>query len=296
MKNLIEISREEKKRILSLHENATKRFYLAEQQVIQGGATDPYQYRKTGDKVEYAKKGTENWQVQTNPKGVEAINKLFLKSAPTTPPTSNVNVTGDADNEPNPATTTGTAPTTPTGAAPTTPTGAAPTTPTGAATTGTEPTVNTENNEPAASPETLRDKITKNCGEIWNSYLTRLKGYQEQMKGKDLKGQKGIAKVMSKDEKKTFDYCHKLYKPKMAPEEKTNYTTLASNFKKFLSTSYKFLAPSVVKMMQTTVEKAADTGTGNVLKSLKLTGESRYKESDLNRLIKESIRKNTKNL
>ena len=289
MKNLFELSKEEKNRIINLHENATKRLYLVEQQVVQGGATDPYQYRKTGDKVEYAKKGTENWQVQTNPKGVEAINNLFLKSAPTTP---NVNQTGDADNEPNPTTTAGTTPTgtTPTG---TTPTG---TTTTGTTTTGTAPTGNTENNEPAADPSTLRDKITTNCGEIWNSYLTRLKGYQEQMKGKDLKSQKEIAKVMSKDEKKTFDYCHKLYKPKMAPEEKTNYTTLASNFKKFLSASYKFLAPSVVKMMQTTVEKAADTGTENVLKSLKLTGESRYKESDLNRLIKESIRKNTKNL
>ena len=289
MKNLFELSKEEKNRIINLHENATKRLYLVEQQVVQGGATDPYQYRKTGDKVEYAKKGTENWQVQTNPKGVEAINNLFLKSAPTTP---NVNQTGDADNEPNPTTTAGTTPTgtTPTG---TTPTG---TTTTGTTTTGTAPTGNTENNEPAADPSTLRDKITTNCGEIWNSYLTRLKGYQEQMKGKDLKSQKEIAKVMSKDEKKTFDYCHKLYKPKMAPEEKTNYTTLASNFKKFLSASYKFLAPSVVKMMQTTVEKVADTGTENVLKSLKLTGESRYKESDLNRLIKESIRKNTKNL
>ena len=280
MKNLFELSKEEKNRIINLHENATKRLYLVEQQVVQGGATDPYQYRKTGDKVEYAKKGTENWQVQTNPKGVEAINNLFLKSAPTTTP--NVNQTGDADNEPNPTTTAGTTPTTPTG-----------TSPTGTAPTGTAPT---ENNEPAADPSTLRDKITTNCGEIWNSYLTRLKGYQEQMKGKDLKSQKEIAKVMSKDEKKTFNYCHKLYKPKMSPEEKTDYTTLGTNFKKFLSASYKFLAPSVVKMMQTTVEKAADAGTENVLKSLKLTGESRYKESDLNRLIKESIRKNTKNL
>ena len=128
MKNLFELSKEEKNRIINLHENATKRLYLVEQQVVQGGATDPYQYRKTGDKVEYAKKGTENWKVQTNPKGVEAINNLFLKSAPTTP---NVNQTGDADNEPNPTTTAGTTPTTPTG---TTPTG---TTPTGTAPTGT---------------------------------------------------------------------------------------------------------------------------------------------------------------
>jgi hypothetical protein len=293
MKNLFELSKEEKNRIINLHENATKRLYLVEQQVVQGGATDPYQYRKTGDKVEYAKKGTENWQVQTNPKGVEAINNLFLKSAPTTTP--NVNQTGDADNEPNPTT-----PTTTAGTNPTTTAGTNPTTNTGTTSTNTQnpssPQDSSENNEPAADPSTLRDKITTNCGEIWDSYLTRLKGYQEQMKGKDLKSQKEIAKVMSKDEKKTFDYCHKLYKPKMSPEEKTDYTNLGTNFKKFLSTSYKFLAPSVVKMMQTTVEKAADTGTQNVLKSLKLTGESRYKESDLNRLIKESIRKNTKNL
>ena len=81
---------------------------------------------------------------------------------------------------------------------------------------------------------------------------------------------------------------------------------MGTNFKKFLSASYKFLAPAVVKMMSTTVEKAADAGGEAVLKSLKIgenqtkpasvTGESRYKETDLNRLIKESIRKNTKHL
>ena len=126
------------------------------------------------------------------------------------------------------------------------------------------------------------------------------------MKGKALDAQKDIAKEMSKDEKKTFNYCYKLYKPKLLPDEKTNYSTLGSNFKKFLSASYKFLAPAVVKMMSTTVEKVADAGGEAVLKSLKIgdnqtkpsppTGESRYKETDLNRLIKESIRKNTKHL
>ena len=297
MKNLFELSQDEKNRIISLHETATKRLYLVEQQVIQGGTNDPYQYKKTGDKVEYALKGTEDWKAQTNPKGVEAINKLFLKSAPaTTPaatppaPQTNVNNNGDADNEPNPNATTNTQNTT-TGAG----TGAGEGTGEG---TG-------EGNKPSTDVS-LTDKITKNCGEIWNSYLERLKKYQEQMKGKDLKSQKDIAKKMSKDEKKTFNYCHKLYKPKLLPTEKTNYAKVGSNFKKLLSAVYKFLAPSVVKMMQTTIEKAADAGTENVLRSLKLSGgntkpgtvtpESRYKETDLDRIIKESIKKNTSHL
>jgi len=283
MKNLFDLSTDEKKRIIALHEGATKRLYLVEQQVIQGGANDPYQYKKTGDKVEYAPKGTENWKVQTNPKGVQAINNLFAKSAPQNTPTPTTTTTDGTG-----AGSTGTT---------TTSTGA-----TGAGTTGT----GTGENKPSENPNELREKITNNCGEIWNSYLERLKNYQAQMKGKALDAQKDVAKEMSKDEKKTFNYCHKLYKPKLLPDEKTNYSTLGTNFKKFLSVSYKFLAPAVVKMMSTTVEKAADAGGEAVLKSLKIggnqtkpspvTGESRYKETDLNRLIKESIRKNTKHL
>lgn len=317
MKNLFELSTDEKKRIISLHESATKRLYLVEQQVIQGGANDPYQYKKTGDKVEYAPKGTENWKVQTNPKGVQAINNLFAKSAPENTPTPTTTTTDGTG-----AGSTGTT---------TTSTGA---TGTGATGTGTDTTGTTGAGGAGAgtggagtgaggtgagaggtgaggtgaggNPNELREKITKNCGEIWNSYLERLKNYQAQMKGKTLDAQKDIGKEMSKDEKKTFNYCHKLYKPKLLPNEKANFSTLGSNFKKFLSSSYKFLAPAVVKMMSTTVEKSLDAASQGVMKSLKIngdqtkpapvTGESRYKETDLNRLIKESIRKNTKHL
>ena len=305
MKNLFDLSTDEKKRIIALHEGATKRLYLVEQQVIQGGANDPYQYKKTGDKVEYAPKGTENWKVQTNPKGVQAINNLFAKSAPQNTPTPTTTTTDGTGAGSTGTTTTSTGATgagatgTGTGA---TGTGATSTGATGAGATGT----GTGGNEPSENPNELREKITNNCGEIWNSYLERLKNYQAQMKGKALDAQKDIAKEMSKDEKKTFNYCHKLYKPKLLPDEKTNYSTLGANFKKFLSASYKFLAPAVVKMMSTTVEKAVDAGGEAVLKSLKIgdnqtkpsppTGESRYKETDLNRLIKESIRKNTKHL
>ena len=315
MKNLFDLSTDEKKRIIALHEGATKRLYLVEQQVIQGGANDPYQYKKTGDKVEYAPKGTENWKVQTNPKGVQAINNLFAKSAPQNTPTPTTTTTDGTGAGSTGTTTTSTGATgtgatgTGTGATgagstgtTTTSTGTTGTGATGADTTGT----GTGGNEPSENPNELREKVTNNCGEIWNSYLERLKNYQAQMKGKALDAQKDIAKEMSKDEKKTFNYCHKLYKPKLLPDEKTNYSTLGTNFKKFLSASYKFLAPAVVKMMSTTVEKAADAGGEAVLKSLKIgekqtkpasvTGESRYKETDLNRLIKESIRKNTKHL
>ena len=323
MKNLFELSIEEKKRIISLHENASKRFYLVEQQVIQGGANDSYQYRKTGDKVEYAPKGTENWKVQTNPKGVQAINNLFAKSAPENTPTPTTTTTDGTGAGSTGTTTTSTggtgAGTGGTGAgtggtgAGTGGTGAgtggtgAGTGGTGAGTGGTGKEENPEEEENKGGDiNVLREKITKNCGEIWNSYLERLKNYQAQMKGKTLDAQKDIGKEMSKDERKTFNYCHKLYKPKLLPNEKTNFSTLGSNFKKFLSASYKFLAPTVVKMMSKTVEKAADAGGEAVLKALKIggdqtkpapaTGESRYRETDLNRLIKESIRKNTKHL
>jgi len=311
MKNLFELSTDEKKRIISLHEGATKRLYLVEQQVIQGGENDPYQYKKTGDKVEYAPKGTENWKVQTNPKGVQAINNLFAKSAPENTPTPTTTTTDGTGTGSTGTTTTSTGATgagaTGTGA---TGTGATGTGATGTGATGTGGTgaggTGAGGNKPSENPNELREKITNNCGEIWNSFLERLKNYQAQMKGKALDAQKDIAKEMSKDEKKTFNYCHKLYKPKLLPDEKANFSTLGTNFKKFLSASYKFLAPAVVKMMSTTVEKAADAGGEAVLKSLKIgenqtkpasvTGESRYKKTDLNRLIKESIRKNTKHL
>jgi len=313
MKNLFNLSTDEKKRIIALHEGATKRLYLVEQQVIQGGANDPYQYKKTGDKVEYAPKGTENWKVQTNAKGVQAINNLFAKSAPQNTPTPTTTTTDGTGAGSTGTTTTSTGATgagatgTGTTGAGATGAGATGTGTTGAGATGAGATgTDTDGNKPSENPNELREKITNNCGEIWNSYLERLKNYQAQMKGKALDAQKDIAKEMSKDEKKTFNYCHKLYKPKLLPNEKTNYSTLGTNFKKFLSASYKFLAPTVVKMMSTTVEKVADAGGEAVLKSLKIGGnqtkpspsteESRYKETDLNRLIKESIRKHTKHL
>jgi hypothetical protein len=272
MKNLFELSQKEKNRIINLHENATKRLYLVEQEVVQGGKNDPYQYRKTGDKVEYATKGVENWKQQTNPKGIEAINKLFTKSSPTTTP------------PPQPTPQLGVPTPQPTPSSPIT-TGATPT-PT--------PTPTPRSQVDVKTTEALTEKIKQNCGQIWTSFEERLKASESQMAGKDLNTQKDITRKMSRDENKVFRYCHNLYKPKVTEDEKTKFVSLNSNFKKFLSASYKFLSPIVVKMMTDTVEKAADAGGEAVLKSLKIGEE--YNNHKLNKLIKESIRKNTRNL
>jgi hypothetical protein len=311
MKNLFELSQEEKNRIINLHENATKRLYLVEQEVVQGAQSDPYQYRKTGDKVEYATKGANNWKTQTNPKGIEAINKLFTKSTaapataegqpasppPDSPPASPAGTT-PTGTTPTGTTPTGTTPTgtTPTGTTPTgtTPTGTTPPTGTTTPTGTTPPTGTTTPTGATPTPEGLTEKIKQNCGEIWKSFEGRLKGYQAQMKDKDLKAQKDIARVMSKDENKVFRYCHKLYAPKVTADEKTKFGDVGSNFKKFLSASYKFLSPAVVKMMSSTVEKVTGAGGDAVLRSLKIGEE--YNNHKLDKLIQESIRKNTKNL
>jgi len=271
MKNLFELSQEEKNRIINLHENATKRLYLVEQEVVQGGKNDPYQYRKTGDKVEYATKGVENWKQQTNPKGIEAINKLFTKLSPTTtPPPQTTPQLGVPTPQPTPS-------------SPIT-TGATPT-PT--------PTPTPQSQVDVKTTEALTEKIKQNCGQIWTSFEERLKASESQMAGKDLKTQKDITRKMSRDENKVFRYCHKLYAPKVTEDEKTKFAGLSSNFKKFLSASYKFLSPIVVKMMTDTVEKAADAGGEAVLKALKV---EEYNNHKLDKLIQESIRKNTRNL
>ena len=88
MKNIFLINEEEKKRIITLHETATKKHYLSEQNfdlndplrlnqnskenqvVSQGESGDPYQYMKWNDKVWYAKKSEGK-----NPKWVEAKTK-----------------------------------------------------------------------------------------------------------------------------------------------------------------------------------------------------------------------------
>lgn len=65
MKNLFILSEEEKNRILNLHESATKRQYLSEQEIKQGPEGDPYQYKKVGNDYFYANKNDDNWTKAT---------------------------------------------------------------------------------------------------------------------------------------------------------------------------------------------------------------------------------------
>ena len=52
------------------------------EEVVQGKGSDPFQYKKEGDKYFYAKKGSSNWMVQTNPDAIDAIeNKIFGTSS-----------------------------------------------------------------------------------------------------------------------------------------------------------------------------------------------------------------------
>jgi len=94
MKKLYFLNEEEKNRILNLHESATKRQYLSEQNnffndqlktqnkqnqvVVQGQGNDPYQYMKWGDKVWYAKKSEGKY-----PKWVEGKNADSIKAIKT---------------------------------------------------------------------------------------------------------------------------------------------------------------------------------------------------------------------
>ncbi|NBU81953.1 MAG: hypothetical protein EBS55_09935 [Flavobacteriaceae bacterium] len=110
MKNLFIINEEEKNRILNLHETATKRLYLNEQQldlgqettisdepktlvdsgaiVKQGIGSDPYTYAKLGNNYYYTtdtNTDNPNWILATKPKAINAIkNKIFDESLPET--------------------------------------------------------------------------------------------------------------------------------------------------------------------------------------------------------------------
>ena len=63
MKNLFIINEEEKNRILNLHETATNRQYLPEQQVKKGLPGDPYEYMEKDCKYYFRnlKKGETQW-------------------------------------------------------------------------------------------------------------------------------------------------------------------------------------------------------------------------------------------
>ena len=78
MKNLFIINEEEKNRILNLHETATKRHYLNEQEIKQGPYGDPYQYKKVGNDYYYAPKKGGTWTKATKDDAIKDIkNNIF---------------------------------------------------------------------------------------------------------------------------------------------------------------------------------------------------------------------------
>lgn len=88
MKKLYFLDEEEKNRILSIHESATKRHYLSEQ-VSQGQPGDPYVYKLENGKYYFkGKEGTTNkdalkykdWYESKLPKSIAAIKALFDKN------------------------------------------------------------------------------------------------------------------------------------------------------------------------------------------------------------------------
>ena len=86
MKNLFILSEEEKNRILNLHESATKRQYLSEQEIKQGSEGDPYQYKKVGNDYYYAFKKGGTWTKATKDIAIRDIkNNIFNVSDTTLP-------------------------------------------------------------------------------------------------------------------------------------------------------------------------------------------------------------------
>jgi seryl-tRNA synthetase len=63
MSKLFLISEEEKNRIINLHESATNRHYLSEQEVTNYDGK--YDYKKENDKYYFKLKNTDNWKEAT---------------------------------------------------------------------------------------------------------------------------------------------------------------------------------------------------------------------------------------
>jgi len=80
MSNLFNIPEEEKNRILNLHESATNRQYLPEQEIKKGEMGDPYEYMKKDGKYFFrnVKKGETNW-TEANPNQTKAIDTKIFK-------------------------------------------------------------------------------------------------------------------------------------------------------------------------------------------------------------------------
>ena len=165
MKQLYFLNEEEKNRILNLHESATKRHYLGEQQTapnIISNNDNAYEYKSENGKYFFkGKQGTKfaktypDWRESKASKGISAIKSLFDKLPKPEEKNTSVVDPSKAATETAKVTQTGAAPSTPSTPASSTPATGTPTTPTTPTTPGaTSGVVAVNANDIIATPET----------------------------------------------------------------------------------------------------------------------------------------------
>ena len=255
MKNILNLDESERKRILNLHETATKKQYLSEQDpnANAGAAVAPantnkppinpltalnndpkelLNYKNGPEGIEYTEKGTQNWQPLQNKKNIEV---LKLKIRDVMKGQSPQNVTQSAA----------------------TPTDQTQTT-SQADWKSIKITSNTD-----ADVANMKKKINLACGTVYTDYENRVKTTEQQLAGKTLDQQKELTKTMRKDQKDVEKFCFQQYSKtnKLQPEEKPAYEKLRNVWMRMLNASWKAIAPQLTKLLNSGIEAAGDAGS-----------------------------------
>jgi hypothetical protein len=255
MKNILNLDESERRRILNLHETATKKQYLSEQETnatpepvntnkpttkppinpLTALNSDPKEFLnyKNGPKgIEYAEKGTQNWQPLQNKQNIEV---LKLKIRDVMKGQSPQNVTQSA---------------------------ATPTDQTQVAGQEDWKSIKITSNTDA-DVANMKKKINLACGTVYTDYENRVKTTEQQLAGKTLDQQKELTKTMRKDQKDVEKFCFQQYSKtnKLQPEEKPAYEKLRSVWMRMLNASWKAIAPELTKLLKAGIEAGGDAGS-----------------------------------
>lgn len=256
MKNILNLDESEKIRILNLHETATKKQYLSEQEPNPAPApantnqpinkpnpltilnNDPKEFLnyKNGPKgIEYTEKGTQNWQPLQNKQNIDI---LRLKIKDIMKGQSPQNVTQSA---------------------------ATPTNQTQAAGQEDWKSIKITSNTDA-DVANMKQKINLACGTVYTDYENRVKTTEQQLAGKTLDQQKELTKAIRKDQKDVEKFCFQQYAKtnKLLPEEKPAYEKLKGVWAKMLNASWKAIAPQLTKLLNAGIEAGGDAGSKSV--------------------------------
>jgi hypothetical protein len=263
MKNILNLDESERRRILYLHETATKKQYLSEQdpnantadaQAVADASVDPNKETETkqnpinilnndpkellnykvGSKgIEFKEKGTEVWQPLQNKRNIDIL-RLKIKDV-MSKGQSPQNVTQSA---------------------------ATPTDQTQTTSQSDWKSIKITSNTDA-DVANMKKKINLACGTVYTDYENRLKTTEQQMAGKTLDQQKELTKVMRKDQKDVEKFCFQQYSKtnKLLPEEKPAYDKLRSVWIKMLNASWKVIAPQLTKLLNAGIEAGGDAGS-----------------------------------